>query len=165
MKHLTVYSAMPYEETLQVLSREGFKPTKGKPFMWAHPVSNENAVFWDVHEWFCAANEKGFLIFPEAIIEPKIRTSPPLSSYKSQATNFDYREVMRYHELTHELPNSIVTTADENVQKFLDGIPGNENPFLKVVRALINPVVFLGEQAYRGSELGKIVERLSAVRA
>lgn len=148
MRTVHLYSTMPHKKALEVLSREGFRPTKRRDFLLEYPLGHDKRLFWDPYEWFMPAPERNFLVYPEPIIAPKRDERMPME-YRL-ADNFDYEQVMQYHKLTHELPSSVITTADESLVEFLEEIRGDNNPFLKVVKALDKSVVIHGKQAYDG---------------
>lgn len=153
MEPIKVYSTMPYEQTLEVLSKEGFEPTKrkGREFLWLFPSAKAEILGWDPYEWFSASAERRFLVHPESIIP--LKDEPDVARKYQFADNFDYRDIVQYHNLTHKLPNSVITTADESVLEFLGKMPGKENPFLKVIKALDNSAVLYEGELYPGSEL------------
>ena len=111
-------------------------------------------MFWDVYEWFNPAHERGqFLIHPDSVIKP---VKDGGSTKYREAHNFSYNEVVKYHEATHELPNSIITTADENIAILFENFhitDRKKNNFLRAVNSLTNPIVFYKDDTYKGSEL------------
>ncbi len=153
MHRVRIYSSTPFDKTLEILAKEGFTSGAGRNgVLWKLPVKDKNEIFWDVYEWFSAAHERGqFLIHPEPVINP---VKDGDSTEYREADNFSYMKAVKYHEATHELPNSIITTADENITKLFKNMPdGKKNPFLTAVNSLTNPIVFYNGETYKGSEL------------